>query len=172
MLSRNEVAKRGFFVALSGSRLNSAACEHSAQSAKTPDGSTPIRVVLALASELDRWAWSIVIGNQEDMELVATPSSGHQVFEALSSHAADVLVLDEEILGSCDQRALLERTGRLHASGLILVTTHQPDYSIEPSQYPFLHTRLLKGFSAPKLLDAIRAGAKNSARLSAAGEPG
>ena len=153
----------------SSSTLNTAPVVTAAGSKQASTASPPIRVILAMASELDRWAWSIVLSKQHDLELVATPSSIGQVLELLGSLAADVVVLDEDMLKGCD-RALIANASHLHLCGLILVAMHQPDYSIELFPYPFKHTRLLKGFSASKLLAAIRASAKGSTQISEASE--
>jgi len=112
-------------------------------------------------------AWSIVIANQDDMELVATPATSKQFLDALNSHAPHVILADEDILNRCDQQALLASAARLRPSRLILVAMHQPDYSIEPSPFPWIHARLLKGVSAPELLETIRSAAKEAAGAAA-----
>jgi len=110
--------------------------------------SAQIRVALAMVSELDRMAWSIVIGRQEDMKLAAAAADCRQLTGILDSHAADVLVVDEELLCACD--------GRRISCRVILVSMHRPDYSMEEYQDAFVARRLLKGISAHDLLDAIR----------------
>ena len=134
-------------------------------SGTAPPTPNPIRVVLAMASELDRLAWSIVIGNQEDMDLLAAPASCRQFLEILKSPAPDVVLIDEDILHQCGRQALLVCAGLPHSSHFILVAMHQPDFSSEPSQFPFIQTRLLKGVSATDLLKTIRANAKDAARI-------
>jgi DNA-binding NarL/FixJ family response regulator len=118
-----------------------------------------------MSSELDRMAWSIVIGKQDDMELIATAASGWQVLDMLNSHLPDAVLIDEEIFLQCDYQALLDCVNRLHSFRsfrLILVAMHEPDYSTETDL--LIHTRLLKGVSAPKLLDAIRTGANEDCK--------
>jgi AmiR/NasT family two-component response regulator len=124
----------------------------------------PIRIVLAMAAELDRMAWSIVLNNQKDMELVAATSSSRQIVRLLKQHAPDVVLLDEALLDQCHPGALLA-FARKSACRFILFAMHQPDYSLEPSRPAFIHARLLKGISAPDLLDTVRTAAANDPTL-------
>jgi len=117
-----------------------------------------------MASELDRMAWSIVIGNQEDMDLLAAPASGRELLDVLKSPAPDVVLIDEDILNQCSRQALLACASLPRSLRFILVAMHQPDYSIEPSQFPFIRTRLLKGVSAPDLLQTIRANVDSATK--------
>lgn len=118
--------------------------------------SAKIRVALAMISELDRMAWTIVIGGQEDMKLVAVAADRGQLTAALDSQAPDVLVVDEELVRACD--------GRQNSCRVILVSMHRPDYSMGGCQDAFVSRRLLKGISASDLLDAIRATAMEAAQ--------
>lgn len=146
-------------MALPPSSLKPAPSVNASESTAGPDTPTPIRVTLAMASDLDRMAWSIVIGNQEDMELIAAPRSGQQLLKALDVHAPDVVLVDEAILEQFDRHSLRAFQKRSPCFRLILVAMHEKDYSLEPTLLPFVHTRLLKGVSAPELLKSIRAGA-------------
>ncbi len=125
---------------------------------KSADGLIParIRIVLAMAAELDRMAWSIVIDNQSDMELVAATSSSRQLIRLLKLHSPDVVLLDEVLLDQCHPGSL-QTLARKSACRFVLVAMHQPDYSLEPPRISFLHARLLKGVSAPELLRTLRA---------------
>jgi DNA-binding NarL/FixJ family response regulator len=116
----------------------------------------PLHILLAMAAELDRMAWSIVINNQKDMDLVAATSSSRQVARLLKSHNPDVVLLDEELLNLCDHAVLLA-FARKTSCRFVLVAMHQPDYSLEHARVPFIHARLLKGVSAPDLLETVRA---------------
>jgi DNA-binding NarL/FixJ family response regulator len=118
----------------------------------------PIRIALAMAAELDRMAWSIVINNQKDMELVAATSSSRQIARLLKAHNPHVVLLDEALLDLCDHSALLA-FARKTACRFVLVAMHQPDYPLELAHAPFIHARLLKGVSAPDLLKTVRAAA-------------
>jgi chemotaxis response regulator CheB len=109
-----------------------------------------------MAAELDRMAWSIVINNQPDMELVAATSSSRQLSRLLKQHNPGVVVLDEALLHLCHPGALLA-FARKTGCRFVLVAMHQPDYSLETSQTPFIHARLLIGVSAPEFLLAVRA---------------
>jgi DNA-binding NarL/FixJ family response regulator len=134
--------------------------------------SAPIRIVLALAAELDRMAWSIVINNQTDMELAAATSSSRQLVRLLKLHAPQVVLLDEPLVDLCPPGALLA-CARKTACRFVLIAMHQPDYSLgppsldpsslEPSRLPRIHARLLKGVSAPDLLRTLRAVASGHA---------
>jgi len=143
--------------------------EESAESAGALT-SAPIRVVLAMAAELDRMAWSIVINNQTDMELAAATSSGRQLVRLLKLHSPAVILLDEPLLDTCPPGSLLA-CARKTACRFVLIAMHQPDYSLAPSRVPFLHARLLKGVSAPDLLRTLRVVAGQSSPPAAPGEP-
>jgi DNA-binding NarL/FixJ family response regulator len=125
--------------------------ESAADSIRNP---APIRILLAMASALDRMAWSIVLNNQQDIELVAATSSSRQLSRLLKLHAPRVVLFDEDLLRLCPGSllAFARKTG----CRFVLVAMHQPDYSIEPSQMSFIHARLLKGVTAPELLLTIR----------------
>ncbi len=127
----------------------------------------PIRILLAMAAELDRMAWSIVINHQKDMDLVAATSSSRQLLRLLKLHAPDVVLLDEALLDLCPPGALLA-CARKTASRFVLFAMHQPDYSLEPSRLPPIHSRLLKGVTAPELLRAVRAVARPDSAISPA----
>jgi DNA-binding NarL/FixJ family response regulator len=129
----------------------------------------PLRILLAMAAELDRMAWSIVINNQKDMELVAATSSSRQIARLLKSHNPDVVVLDEDLLNLSDHAALLP-FARKTSCRFVLVAMHQPDYSLEHARVPFIHARLLKGVSAPDLLETVRAVAGARHCIPAGGE--
>jgi DNA-binding NarL/FixJ family response regulator len=131
--------------------------------------SEPLRILLAMAAELDRMAWSIVINNQIDMDLAAATSSSRQLARLLKSHNPDVVLLDEELLNLCDPAALLA-CARKTSCRFVLVAMHQPDYSLEHTRAPFIHARLLKGVSAPDLLETVRAVALARKCIPAAGE--
>jgi hypothetical protein len=138
----------------------SAAPKESGESAAAL-GAAPIRVLLAMAAELDRMAWSIVINSQADMELIAAPSSSRQLLRHLKLHAPDVVLLDETLLALSPPGALIA-CARKTACRLVLIAMHPPDYSLEPpilesTPAPFIHARLLKGVSAPDLLQTLRA---------------
>jgi DNA-binding NarL/FixJ family response regulator len=144
-------------VALPGSPLKSTPSVDTAELTSRP--AAPIRVALAMASDLDRMAWSIVIGNQEDMELMAAPGSSQQLLKALEAHALDVILVDEAILEQCDPKSLPVFRKQPASLRVILVAMHRPDYALEATRFPFVHARLLKGVSAPELLETIRARA-------------
>jgi DNA-binding NarL/FixJ family response regulator len=124
-------------------------------------GAAPIRVLLAMAAEFDRMAWSIVLNNQSDMELIAATSSSRQLLRLLKLHAPGVVLLDETLLALCAPGALAA-CARKTACRFVLIAMHPPDYSLEPpslesSPASFIHARLLKGVSAPDLLQTLRA---------------
>lgn len=152
-------------MALSNSSLKSVASINVSSPGTGPTTSILIRVVLAMASELDRMAWSIVIDNQEDMDLLSAPASSQRLLDVLKLPALDVVIIDEDMLNQCSRQVLLACADLPRSSHFILVAMHQPDLSIESSRFPFIQTRLLKGVSASDLLSTIRASAKDAARL-------
>ena len=161
-------ASPGFFGPSTGSSPGSSpSIDSHAEPAFTAQ---PLRILLAMAAELDRMAWSIVINNQKDMDLVAATSSSRQLARLLKSHSPDVVLLDEELLNLCDHAALLA-CARKTSCRFVLVAMHQPDYSLEHARAPFIHARLLKGVSAPDLLETVRAVAGAQPCIPAGDEP-
>lgn len=129
----------------------------------SPDASAApphsIRVAIAMATELDRMAWSLLVRNQQDMRLVAVASSSREFLALLKTHGADVVLIDEIILDRCPRSTVQAYARKASACRLILIAMHQPDYAEQPSHATLIHTHLLKGVSATALLQAIRTAA-------------
>jgi DNA-binding NarL/FixJ family response regulator len=119
----------------------------------------PIRVVIAMAAELERMGWGIIVSNQSDMRLIAQAASCSEVLKLLKAQRADVTLIDEAMLGPHQCKDLREYSRQPRSSRFILVAPHEKDYSLEQSPYAFTHAYLLKGVSATELLSTIRATA-------------
>jgi DNA-binding NarL/FixJ family response regulator len=156
MLRSGRMSKGKFVAHAHSSRSSSDSSPSIDSHPESAYASEPLRILLAMAAELDRMAWSIVINNQKDMELVAATSSSRPIARLLKAHSPDVVLLDEDLLNLSDHAALLA-FARKTSCRFVLVAMHQPDYSLEHAGVPFIHARLLKGVSAPDLLETVRA---------------
>lgn len=111
----------------------------------------PIRVALVLASKLERLGWGIVVGNQEDMQLVGEFASLTPALAFLMTENVNVALVDETMLTPkvCESmRELLSSSGLR----LLLLARHP----VEPARYPFVAGCLLNGVTADDFLAAIR----------------
>jgi DNA-binding NarL/FixJ family response regulator len=126
-----------------------------ASHAPAPESRPPIRVLLAIPSRLERLGWSIVIRNQNDLQLVGDFGSFAGALAFLRRNPADVALIDEALLAPKHCERLREEAARLGCR-ILLVAKHplneEPDYS----RYSFASACLLKGISASDLLSAIR----------------
>jgi two-component system, NarL family, response regulator len=117
---------------------------------------SPIRVVIAMSSRLERMAWGIIVERQSDMRLVAQAASCNEALTILKTHDSDVTLIDEDMLNAGHYRALQEYSRQPSSSRFILVAPHEVDYSLEHSGFSFAHAYMLKGFSAAEFLEVIR----------------
>lgn len=118
-----------------------------------------IRVMLALSSELERLAWSLIIASQQDMEIIAEVASCDEVLSLVRSRDCDVTLIDEAVLGSCRYGEFRDYCGSQSSSRFVLVTLHNVKDSLELMRQDFIHSYILKGARAEEFLQAIRSAA-------------
>ncbi len=135
---------------------------HPTQSRPEPDSSLvsagTIRVLLVISSKLERLGWSIVLENQDDMQVLGQFADPDQALASLAANSIDVLLIDEALLAPkhCERlrRDVLRRNSRV-----LLVSNHPLDDELERTRYSFASGFLLRGACAADLLAAIRAPA-------------
>ena len=115
----------------------------------------PIRVVLIISAKLERLGWSIVVEGQDDMELLGQFSSLGAGLAFLTSHPADVALIDEGML-TPKHCATLQEYAAQQPSRILLIARHPMDEPLRDSPYSFASACLLKGVAAASLLAAIR----------------
>lgn len=118
-----------------------------------------IRVVIAMSGKLERLAWSLIIGDQQDMEMIAEVASGDEALAFLRTHESDVTLIDEAVLNSGEYKEFREYCGRSSSSRFVLATLHNVRESLELAGLAFIHSYILKGATADELLQAIRCAA-------------
>ena len=114
-----------------------------------------LSVVLVISSRLERLGWSIVIENQQDMQILGQFSSCADARSFLAGHTARVVVVDEAMLSQEDCAAFRQYAAG-HRTRFLLVAPHPLEEPISESRYSFASQCLLKGVSANDLLGAIR----------------
>jgi DNA-binding NarL/FixJ family response regulator len=115
----------------------------------------PIRVLLAISSRLERLGWSIVVQNQNDLQLIGEFGALDAAFAFLLAHRADVVLIDEALLTPKYCKRLHRESTRLGCR-FLLVANHPVDEGLGRSLYSFASDCLLKGLSASDMLAAIR----------------
>ena len=95
----------------------------------------PIRVVIAMAAELERMGWGIIVSNQSDMRLIAQAASCSEVLKLLKAQRADVTLIDEAMLEMCirdrcrnGRMRLLRRTIQRHGNSSSPASPHRSKY--------------------------------------------
>ncbi|WP_307872790.1 response regulator transcription factor [Paractinoplanes ovalisporus] len=124
-----------------------------------------IRVLLADDHRLVRTGFRVILGMEDDIEVVGEAEDGAQAVAATAQHAPDVVLMDVEMPGMNG----LEATRRIVATGggpsvLILTTFDRDDYlfaALEAGASGFL----LKNSSPESLVEAVRVVARGDALL-------
>jgi hypothetical protein len=125
--------------------------QNSERTTGTASADTTIRVALILASKLERLGWGIVVGGQEDMQVVGQFATAAPALAFLRGESVDVALVDETVLTPkvCDWICeLLPRNGLR----FLLLARHP----VDPARYPFVSGCLLHGATASEFLTAIR----------------
>jgi two-component system, NarL family, response regulator DesR len=115
-----------------------------------------IRILLADDQELIRSALAVMLGLEDDFEVVATVGRGDEVVDAARAHRADVALLDIDMPGIDGLAAagvLAQEMPQCHS--LIVTTFGRPGYlrrALESGAYGFV----VKDAPAEQLADAVR----------------
>lgn len=132
---------------------------HPTQSLPEPDSTlvsaAAVRVLLVISSKLERLGWSIVLENQDDMQVSGQFGEVDEALACLAANSIDVLLIDEALLTPkhCER---LRRDVVRRKSRVLLVTNHPLDEELKRTRYSFVSGFMLKGVAAVDLLAAIR----------------
>jgi DNA-binding NarL/FixJ family response regulator len=133
---------------------------HPTNSFPEPDASltsaVPIRVVLVISSKLERLGWSIVLENQDDIQVFGEYADLDAALACSAANFIDVLLIDEALV-TASHCEMLRKDDASRKSRVLLVASHPLDEGLAHTRYSFVSRFLLKGVSAADLLAAIRA---------------
>lgn len=114
-----------------------------------------IRVVLLIASRLERLGWSIVLERQPDMRLLGQFARCREALALFDGAPPDIALVDEALLSekNCEALSRYARGGRTR---FLLIASHPVAETLAGSRYAFAAECLLRGLPAEELLTAIR----------------
>ncbi|WP_327090812.1 response regulator transcription factor [Nonomuraea sp. NBC_01738] len=115
-----------------------------------------IRVLIAEDQGMMRDALALLLGLEDDLEIVAQVSSGEEILPAARQHVPDVALLDIELPGRTGLDVLPELTAELPGCAVLMLTTFaRPGYlrrAMEAGAAGFL----VKDGPVEELAEAIR----------------
>lgn len=124
-----------------------------------------IRVMIVDDQDLIRDSLKIVLGINEDMEVVGTAASGEELLQLLETRQADVILMDVRMPHMDGVMATKAVKAKYPATKIIILTTFDDDeYVLNGLKYG-ASGYLLKGISVPELAEAIRKVAAGEAML-------
>jgi two-component system response regulator DesR len=96
---------------------------------ETPHRTEPVRVLLAEDQGMMRGALALLLGMEDDLEVVAQVSAGDAIVEAALAHRPDVALLDIELPGMSGLDAAAELRVRVPGCRVLILTTFgRPGY--------------------------------------------
>lgn len=107
-----------------------------------------------------------LIGNQQDMELVAEASNGREALEQFRIHHPDVTLMDLQMPEMTGIDAISAIRGEFPEARIIVLTTHSGDVQVSRAIKAGARGYLLKGLLRKELLETIRAVHSGQKRLS------
>jgi DNA-binding NarL/FixJ family response regulator len=122
-----------------------------------------IRVVLADDQEMVRTGFAMILGAQDDLEVVAECSDGEQALAAIEQHRPDVALLDIRMPG-LDGLEVARRVAGI--TNVVIVTTFGHDEYVDQALDAGACGFLLKDSGPALLLAAVRAAAVGDALIS------
>ncbi len=124
-----------------------------------------IRVMIVDDQDLIRDSLKIVLGINEDMEVVGTARSGEELLALLENQQADVILMDVRMPHMDGVMATKAVKAKYPQIKIIILTTFDDDeYVLNGLKYG-ASGYLLKGISVPELAEAIRKVAAGEAML-------
>lgn len=126
-----------------------------------------IRIVLVDDQALVRSGFAMVIGSQDDMEVVGECGDGTEVLGQLAATPCDLVVMDirmPQLDGVAATRAVMERYGD-DAPRILILTTFDTDEHLVSALHAGASGFLLKGARPDELLSGIRSIASGDAVL-------
>lgn len=126
-----------------------------------------IRIMLVDDQALVRSGFAMVIGSQDDLEVVAECGDGTEVLDALEKTPCDLIVMDIRMPGLDGVSAtehVVSKYGE-HAPKILVLTTFDTDEHLVSALHAGASGFLLKGARPEELLSAIRSIAGGEAVL-------
>lgn len=127
-----------------------------------------IRVVVADDQALFRQTLALLIGSEDDMEVVAEAADGEQAFQAALEHRPDVVLMDIRMPGTSgvEATAMIADHPDLSDVHVLILTTFEVDEHVAQAIRAGASGFIGKGIRAEDLLDAVRTVAGGNSLLS------
>lgn len=125
-----------------------------------------IRILSIDDHPLLREGIAALIGNQQDMELVAEASNGREGLALFREHRPDITLMDLQMPVMSGFDTISAIRGEFPDARIIVLTTHAGDAQISRALKAGARAYLLKGSLRKELLDTIRAVHAGEKRLS------
>ncbi len=115
-----------------------------------------IRILIVDDHPVVRAGLTSMLGTQQEVEVVATASSGDAALTTLSSTAADVMLLDLRMPGLSGVRTIQELRRSGHVIRIIVLTSFETDEDIYRAVQAGAQGYLLKDTSLKEMIEAIK----------------
>jgi DNA-binding NarL/FixJ family response regulator len=120
---------------------------------QTPDR---IRIFIVDDHPVVRAGLTSMLGTQQEIEVIATASSGDAALEALGTTAADVMLLDLRMPGLGGVKTIQEIRRSGHLIRIIVLTSFETDEDIYRAIQAGAQGYLLKDTSLKEMIEAIK----------------
>ncbi|GAA3353640.1 response regulator transcription factor [Saccharopolyspora gregorii] len=117
-----------------------------------------------------RTGFEMILGAEDDMEVVGTASDGVEALEMVALHRPDVVLMDIRMprLDGLDALQRINATGAVDPPKVVVVTTFEDDEYVHRALNGGASGFLLKTASSALLLEGVRAAASGEALVSPA----
>lgn len=115
-----------------------------------------IRIFIVDDHPVVRAGLTSMLGTRQEIDVVATASSGDAALEALETTAADVMLLDLRMPGLSGVNTIQEIRRRGHAIRIIVLTSFETDEDIFRAIKSGAQGYLLKDTSLKEMIEAIK----------------
>ncbi|GAA3354027.1 hypothetical protein GCM10020366_09400 [Saccharopolyspora gregorii] len=121
-----------------------------------------IRVLIADDQAMIRTGFEMILGAEDDMEVVGTASDGVEALEMVALHRPDVVLMDIRMprLDGLDALQRINATGAVDPPKVVVVTTFEDDEYVHRALNGGASGFLLKTASSALLLEGVRAAAR------------
>jgi DNA-binding NarL/FixJ family response regulator len=124
-----------------------------------------IRIVLADDEELVRTGLRMILGAEDDLDVVAEAADGVDAVRTVVDHAPDVALLDIRMPGQDGLAATRELVAAGVSTRIVMLTTFDTDANVREALAAGACGFLLKDAPAARLVTAVRAAAEGDAVL-------